>query len=56
MAAMITAIQLTPIGIVSLQTLTVRLVDQPQQMPNRKNIKKKLAKRSPVLGEFISRL
>ena len=53
---MITAIQLTPIGIVSFQTLTVRLVDQPQQMSNRKNIEKKLAKRSPVLGEFISRL
>jgi len=40
MAAMITAIQLTPIGIVSLQTLRVRLLDQPQQIPGRKNTEK----------------
>ena len=56
MAATIRAIQLTPIGIVSVPTVTRAWLINRTRCPIAKMPKSTLATRSPVLGEFISRL
>ena len=54
MAATIRAIQLTPIGIVSVPTVTRAWLINRRRCPIAKMPKSTLATRSPVLGEFIS--
>jgi hypothetical protein len=55
-AATIKAIQLTPIGIVSVPTLTWTWLISRRRCPIAKMPKKTPATRNPVFGEFISRL
>jgi len=56
MRATISAIQLTPIGIVSVPTVTWAWLIKRRRCPIPKMPKKTLATRNPVFGEFISRL
>ena len=56
MAATIRAIQLTPIGIVSVPTLTWAWLINRSRCAIAKMPKKTLATRNPVCGEFISGL
>src|SRR6266550_1176757 len=56
MAATIRAIQLTPIGIVSVPTVTWAWLINRRRCPIAKIPKKTLATRNPVCGEFISGL
>src|SRR5512132_3509136 len=56
MAATIRAIQLTPIGIVSVPTVTWEWLINRRRCPIAKMPKKTLATRNPVFGEFISGL
>jgi len=55
-AATIKAIQLRAIGIVSVPTVTWAWLINRIRCPTAKMPKRTLATRSPVLGEFISRL
>jgi hypothetical protein len=54
--ATISAIQLTPIGIASVPTVTCALLISRTRCPMAKMAKITLATRNPVLGEFMSRL
>jgi len=53
--ATINAIQLTPIGIVSVPTMTWTWLISRRRCPLAKMPKKTLATRNPIFGEFISR-
>ena len=54
MRATINAIQLTPIGIVSVPTVTWAWLINRRRCPIAKMPKKTLATRNPVFGEVIS--
>ena len=54
--ATIKAIQLTPIGIVCVPTVTCALLISRRRCPIAKMPKIMLATRNPVFGEFMSRL
>jgi hypothetical protein len=56
MTATINAIQLTPIGIVIVPTVTCAWLISRTTCPTAKMAKITLATRNPVLGEFMSRL
>ena len=56
MAATIRAIQLRPIGIVSVPTVTWAWLINRSRCPIAKIPKRTLATRNPIFGEFISRL
>ena len=56
MAATIRAIQLRPIGIVSVPTVTWAWLINRSRCPIAKIPKSTLATRNPIFGEFISRL
>ena len=56
MAATIRAIQLRPIGIVSVPTVTWAWLINRRRCPIAKMPKKTLATRNPVFGEFMSGL
>ena len=56
MRATINAIQLRPIGIVSVPTVTWALLINRRRCPIAKMPKKTLATRNPVFGELMSRL